>query len=414
MAFYLHLKLKDIKISKGVHMKSKKLFTLCCLVSSVFFLFSCGGGGSGSGDTGTLSLGLTDAATDNFQAIYVTISEIKVHRSEAAGGEESGWITVASPGKTFNLMDLMNGVIEPLGAAPLDVGTYSQTRLYLGETHDGEDNILGVTHPHANYVILDDDLDTVKELTVSSGYQTGVKLIREFEIVAGLTVDLVVDFDASSSVVVAGNSGKYQLKPTVKITDTVDNALLSGTVTENSSEPVYLDRALVSAQYYEEGSTDPIMFTATQAIDGEYLMYLPPNTYNVVAYKSDASDNVIFEPVCINITTNLNDTLTENIALIAGTPIMVNVNVSGLPTPSSPEDPPPNATISFRKEQECAPVEGTQVIEVDKLNVSGNGDFTILLPAGMYTYVASSEGMVTVPGDLNTGSPTLTIDFVTE
>ncbi|BBO82460.1 hypothetical protein DSCO28_30260 [Desulfosarcina ovata subsp. sediminis] len=124
----------------------------------------------------------------------------------------------------------MNGVIEPLGATSLDAGKYTQMRLYLGETHDGEDNILGSTHPYANYVILDDGDNTVEPLTIPSGYQTGVKLVHEFEIVAELTVDLVVDFDASASVVVAGNSGKYQLKPTIKITDTVNNAILSGVV----------------------------------------------------------------------------------------------------------------------------------------------------------------------------------------
>jgi hypothetical protein len=376
-------------------MKPFKAIVWISLLLMPLFFIACGGGGSDSGgsdsgDTGTLSLGLTDASTDEYKAVYVTISEVKVHRSETAEDDEGGWITVATPEETFNLLELVNGVIQQLGVTELESGTYTQMRLYLGyldsDADSEEVNMLGDPHPFPNYVIDKDDED--HELKVPSGYQTGIKLIHEFEIVSGLTVDLVLDFDASASVVKAGNSGKTLLKPTIEITNTKDNATIDGTVTDDNPEPGYLEGALVSAQYYEDAATDdPIRFTATQTFAGDYLMYLPPNTYNIIAYKSG------FMPKCQNIITDFDQVETIDFELSTVTPVTVTVDVSGLPD----EQP---ATISFRRVLDCVGAP-SQVIEVDKLNVSNGTGYTIGLPEGEYTVVSSSDEMQTLSTIVN-------------
>jgi hypothetical protein len=263
--------------------------------------------------------------------------------------------------------------------------------------------MLGDTHPFPNYVIDEDD--EYHELKVPSGYQTGIKLTHEFEIVSGLTVDLVLDFDASASVVKAGKSGKTLLKPTIKITNTKNNAIIDGTVIDDSLDPDYVEGALVSAQYYEGAAPDdPIRFTATQTLDGEYLMYLPPNTYNIVAYKSG------FKPECQNITTDFDQVETIDFELSTVTPVTVTVNVSGLPD----EQP---ATISFRQVQDCeGPTEQVieQVIEVKNLIVSNGEGYTVDLPEGEYTVVSSSDEMPTLSTIVNVEEGvdnTLIIDF---
>jgi len=114
----------------------------------LILLVACGDGGSGSsGTTGTLELGLTDAATSDYQAMYVTIAEVQVKKQ---GEGESGWQTAVMPEQTYNLLELVNGVIATLGIGELETGQYGQMRLILGEQSDGSENILNKTHPYAN------------------------------------------------------------------------------------------------------------------------------------------------------------------------------------------------------------------------------------------------------------------------
>jgi len=381
-------------------MKSFKVTNWISMTLIFFFIAACGGGSS-SNSTGTLSLGLTDASTDEYDAVYVSISEIQVHNSES-DGEESGWISVATPEQTFNLLELINGVIAPLGVTYLEAGKYSQMRLYLSEEPYDTMNILGQSHSFANYVILK-NTNNIEELKIPSGYQSGIKMVHGFEILEGLTVDLVVDFDASASVVKSGNSGKYLLKPTIKITDTVDNAILSGTVTDDSIESVGLGGVTVSAQYYEV-SENPGVFTSTiteseETVLGEYLIYLPPDDYTMVAYKQG------YLPDCKNISAIFNSTLNEDFVLSeANESGTIEGSIQGLLDEQS-------AIISFRKRQICSPEVDEQIIEVDNLNL-GNVDYAIDFPAGVYDVFSLTNGIETFVQEVTVGDGTNeTLDF---
>jgi hypothetical protein len=110
-------------------MRGIRLLYLVLVLCALFVLPSCGGGGGGGGgtvQTGTLSVGLTDASTDEYKAVYVTITEVQVHMGGGA------WKVVGSPHKTYNLLDLVNGVREELGVAELNAGNYTQMRLIIG------------------------------------------------------------------------------------------------------------------------------------------------------------------------------------------------------------------------------------------------------------------------------------------
>jgi hypothetical protein len=206
------------------------LKTIGLMPMILLFLTACGGGSgsssSGSGATGILSVGLTDASTNDVQAVYVTIDEVQVHFGDEGDieSENGNWAVVATPNETYNLSALANGLIEQLGIAELETGHYTQLRLIIGDTPDDGTNIVDGGHPYANYVI--DLSDDHHELKIPSGQQTGIKIVHGFDIVEDQLTELILDFDAMQSVVKAGNSGKWILKPTIKVIDMQMNATI--------------------------------------------------------------------------------------------------------------------------------------------------------------------------------------------
>ncbi len=374
-----------------------------------------------SAEKGTLALYLTDATT-NYQGVYVTISEIQVCFSESdeageeedvlegedALEEEGEWITVAEPAQTYNLLELVNGVMAQLGTTELETGHYTMLRMILGETPDGETNLLGYEHPYPNYIITGSDEEI--EMFVPSGYQTGIKLVSGFDIIAGAATELVLDFDASRSVVKAGQSGKYLLKPTIKVVDSISRADVNGVVTGPDGEGI--PGAIVSAQIYNEGDeeagTSPSVevFTSTQTDeDGSYRMYLPAGDYNIVAYKGpEEGEATAYGPGCKRLEADYNFNYTENVDLETNDTGTLAVTIEILPEQEQ--------TVSVRawKTVEC---DGRQVhVELPPpLNVTAAVQIEtheMVLPGGSYTILASTEETVLQEENVTIGADAIT------
>ncbi|TET87004.1 MAG: DUF4382 domain-containing protein [Desulfobacteraceae bacterium] len=345
----------------------------------ILTLAACSGGGSSSGGgTGTLDIALSDATIDGCQAVYVTIAEVQVHKD---GGS---WEVVASPEKTYSLLDLVNGVRERLGLSELEAGNYTQMRLILGHDSDDELNMLGEEHPFANYII--DESSDCHELEVPSGYQTGIKMVNGFYIYENERTELLLDFDVYSSIVEAGNSGKMLLKPTVKVINLDNYSDISGTV----SAEVPLAGVLVSAQIYDD-SIDPsfdekdrvvVQASTRTDADGNYKIILPPGTYNIVAYKKGYDPNCYHSPdAYTNSSHTQNFTLNETVTGVVSGHVEI---IGGSSTQ--------HVTLSFRQIGQC---EGND-IEVRSLNVAKGGDYDVTLPVGPHIIVASTDGGTTV------------------
>lgn len=171
-------------------------------------LAACGGGGSDGTGSGTLRLALTDAPSCGYDAVYVTVEKVRVHQSSSATDADGGWSEIVlSPARRVDLLSLTNGVLMELGQMPLPTGKYTQMRLVLADTSNGQSL--------ANAVVPSGGSEV--PLKTPSGQQTGVKTNINIDIAENKMADFVLDFDACKSVVRAGASGQYLLKPVVTV-----------------------------------------------------------------------------------------------------------------------------------------------------------------------------------------------------
>lgn len=353
-------------------------------------LAACGGGDGGTNvvTQGTLNLSLTDSATEDYQAVYVTIDEVEVH------SDAGGWQTVATPKGTFNLLELVNGVRENLGVTFLDSGQYTQLRLLLGATADAGLNILTNPHPFANYLI--DQANNALELKIPPAK---IMIVHGFDISENQTTELILDFDAMKSVVKAGNSGKHLLKPTIKVLGLKEAAIVSGLVSDGVNG---IEGALISTQIFNndlsldaaervqvERSTIAAADDATTATEdetGEYQLFLPAGSYNLLVLSTG------FEPLCRSVNLVAGMQTTENFFLTATQTGTVSGTVE-IVTDTVAEDQ--HITIDFRQAGLC--FDPTAIVNVKTIQVAENnrGTYSVALPAGIYQAVASTEGQTT-------------------
>ena len=367
-------------------MKAFKLSSWIILSLILLMFVACGGGGGSGGDvaTGTLSLSMTDASSSDYKAVFVTIDEVQVH----LGGNENNpnhWKSVDMPigPLTVDLFDLVNGVREDLGLVDLDAGRYTQMRLIIGEYPNPDD------HPFANYVVTNAETPVVHELKIPSGYNTGFKVVNGFTINADQMTELILDFDATRSVIQAGSSGQWLLKPTVKAIEEEGYAIIEGRVTDGASPPSGIDGVLVTVQKYNATAVDQkdkveiIASTLTDSNgseDGHFKLFVKPlaenEHYYLVAYTARKSPD--FWTI-----TELAEDETKIVADLILTESDTGT-VWGAVFMNGADDTA-YATLSFRQE-----VGSSEMIEIKSINVLNPYNYSVELPKDMYTLVAST------------------------
>ena len=374
--------------------KSSGIIFLLCIS---FFLFACdvGGGGSSSGEIGTISMSLTDAMSNRFNAVYVTIDDVQVHTIGDSNGNDS-WQSVSAPNlpKTFNLYDLTNGVTEEIGLADLAIGLYTQMRLIIGTLPDDSINRLSEAHPHANYVIDADD--DYQELNIPSDIQAGLNIVHGFAISKDQTTELILDFNAEKSVVIAGDSGNWLINPTIKVGRTDELSIIRGKVTTDGSRGIA--GVLVSVQEFDGTVADDkekltVQTSTVTDTDGYFVIFVSPleddDEYNLVIY---AHGKV---PEYKKITT----LVSGEILTIPDYDIQLGVtptrNVIGTVTITGGDITEQYASLSFRQD-----IPGGDMIEITSLDVLNTKDYEINLPLGPYSVVAWTPGFDTQILDL--------------
>lgn len=248
-------------------MLRNKLLTIPFAIIVAFsVLFTGCGTGSDTG-AGTMTVEMTDAPIDSADAVNVFIERVEVQSQDG-----SGWVTLNEPQQEYNLLELVNGATEVIGSAELEEGTYNQIRLIL--SRDGHS------------VVVDGNEYSMK---VPSGAQTGVKLNINAEIEPDIEYVLLLDFEASKSVVKAGTSGMYLLKPVIRAQEKAITGNIAGTVNPADAEPVV----------YAIADSDTLSSTIADTSSGEFkLIGLEQGTYDVSvdprndSYQSTTVENV--------------------------------------------------------------------------------------------------------------------------
>lgn len=219
------------------------------LILLSFFIYSCDSNGDDPTGKSILRISLTDSPGD-YKAVYVDIQEIRVN---ATDDENEGWVALEDINAgVYNLMELTNGIDTLLAENEIPSGKISQIRLVLGDQNsviDGEDSVA---------------------LKTPSGQQSGLKLKVNATLESDLAYDILLDWDAAQSVVKAGNSGQYILKPVIR------------TIVEQSTGSVrgIVDPDSVQHAVYAILGDDSIG-TYTDDEGGFMIKGLDPDTYSI-------------------------------------------------------------------------------------------------------------------------------------
>lgn len=247
-------------------------------------LAACGGSGGsssstpGGGGTSTLSASLMDSPFRTSGGT-VTAVNIAISKVEAIGNGAPQIIATFSPAMPVNLMNYATSPLQ-LGTGTIPAGTYQQLRLVLDTS----------SASNTTAVINGTTVDlTIPSATGPSGFSggsssdnsdgpgtSGIKVNVNFTANAGGIYGFLIDFNAAESIVQAGGSGQYLMKPVIVATAQNVAGSIAGKVVNNASAGVANAEVLA-----EQNGT--IMNSGVTDSNGNFqINALPAGTYTLV------------------------------------------------------------------------------------------------------------------------------------
>jgi hypothetical protein len=241
-------------------MKTRNLLLWAATIASLSF-FSCAKNESSSTGKARLQVALTDDP-GNYEVVNIDVQDIRINYSNDS---TNGWVSL--PGVragNYDVLRLANGKDTLLANAEIQSGKIEQIRLVLGSN---------------NYVRLNGQN---YNLQTPSAQQSGLKIKIHQEVNEGITYKLLLDFDASRSIVQTGNAnnnnGKYILKPVIRASMEAIGGSVRGFVLPNS---------FATAVYALQG-TDTV--TGTYTVNGSYMLKgLNAGSYSLAFVPSDTT-----------------------------------------------------------------------------------------------------------------------------
>jgi len=226
------------------------------LTLSVTLFFSCSKNESSAEKSkARMEVYLTDDPA-NYDEVVIDVQDVKINYSN----DDNGWKSLSQVNRgSYDILQLVNDKDTILGKTDLDSGRIEQIRLILGPNNFVKVN--GQTYA----------------LETPSAQQSGLKINLNQDVSAGVLYKLLLDFDASRSIVKTGN-GKYILKPVIRATMQTQGGSVKGYV---------LPDTFNTAVYAIQG-TDTIAGTVTSG--GSYwIKGLNAGTYSLAFAPSDTA-----------------------------------------------------------------------------------------------------------------------------
>ena len=288
-----------------------------CLLTISLIVVACSSTNTSGGTTSgmaTVTTVVTDPATCQtptgpFSHVYVTVTDVQANVNSSAGASDSGWVDLTpNLSKAPQQIDLLGQAnnqcfLATLGdAQQLQAGNYQQIRIILAANNTTVSN--NACGSSANCVVLASD-NSAHTLNLSSEAQTGIKIPSGqiasggFNVAAGQTKDLDIDFSTCESIVEEGN-GQFRLKPVLHAGEvSTTSTSINGKVLDGVTGNAVNGTVMVAVEQKDATGVDRIERSVLAGTDGSFFFCpLPAGTYDVVIVGT-RSDGSIYEPSII-------------------------------------------------------------------------------------------------------------------
>jgi len=291
-------------------MSKSVVFCAFALVSALgcAFLLSCSTHNMVSNSPATINLTVSDPASCSapqgpFSHIFVTIVDVQINTSSAAGDQDPGWVDLTpnlshSPQQVDLLGQANNQCFLAMLGSSIEIqpGSYQQIRIILAGG-----NVTLTNNPcgsMANCVTLTSDTtNTPLPLLLSSQAQTGIKIPSgqiaggQFVVAAGETKDLNIDFNACASIVTQGN-GQFRLKPVLHAGEVnLTSSSINGKIVDSvSGQAIIAGNTVVALERKDGSGVDRVIMETTTDGTGAFVFCpVAAGSYDVVAVSSNGT-----------------------------------------------------------------------------------------------------------------------------
>jgi hypothetical protein len=167
-------------------------------------------------------------------------------------GNGGSTVLLNTNSRIYNLLNFSNGVDTLIATGGLEMSSVEQIRLILGDS---------------NTIVVNNQ---TYPLSTPSADQSGLKLQVHQTLEAGVAYNVLLDFDATKSIVEQGN-GQYKLKPVIRTIETATSGAIKGSILPKDVNVII-----------EVIASNSNSYTTVTNSDGKFIVQgLPPGSYTV-------------------------------------------------------------------------------------------------------------------------------------